>query len=139
MANSKYHYDQYKSYKNQVNKIQGNVNKIIEIKERLANDFYDEQRNVNGKLEDLESDLKKAVRHDTQFNSAAVACNTYKEKGTTADAELNRAICALENEIIALGNQKSTAETNMNQNYNEYQSKQDEERQARLDALKNMF
>ena len=138
MADSNYYYRQYKSYKNQTNSLQDNINKLTAIKNSLVGEFYDEQSDVNKKLDDLKEDLNRAVRHDAKFNTIASTCNSYKEKGSTADADLNNIICALENEIAALNNQRSTAEYNMNQNYQQYQTKREEEQRAWWDSLRNL-
>ena len=63
----------------------------------------------------------------------------YKEKGSTADSGLSSAIYAIENEIAQLQNQKSTAEGNMEQSYQQYQTKKTEERQKMLEQLKGLF
>ncbi len=138
MADSNYYYRQYKSYKKQTSSLQDNINKLVAIKNSLTGEFYDEQGNVNKELDELKEDLNRAVRHDSRFNNIASNCNSYKEKGSTADANLNSVICALENEIAALNSQKSTAEYNMNQNYQQYQTKKDEEQQAWWDSLRNL-
>ena len=139
MADSKFFDNQYRSYKNQVKSLQKDLTKLIRIRDSLTGDFYDEQSNVNRELDDLKEDLNKAVRHDGKFSNNASLCNVYKEKGSTADSGLSGAINAIENEIAQLQNQKSTAEGNMEQSYQQYQTKKTEERQKMLEQFKGLF
>ncbi len=139
MADSKFFDNQYRSYKNQVKSLQKDLTHLIRIRDSLAGDYFDEQGSVNRELDDLKEDLNKAVRHDGKFSSIASSCNVYKEKGSTADSGLSSAIYAIENEIAQLQNQKSTAEGNMEQSYQQYQTKKTEERQKMLEQLKGLF
>lgn len=136
MADSKFFDNQYRSYKNQVKSLQKDLTMLIRIRDSLTGDFFDEQSNVNKELDDLMEDLNKAVRHDGKFSSIASSCNAYKEKGSTSDSGLSSAISAIESEIAQLNNQKSTAEGNMEQSYQQYQAKKTEERQKMLDQFK---
>lgn len=138
MANSSYYYGQYKAHKKKVNVLNSNIFNLLSIKNSLEVDFHDEQSSVNKELDDLKDDLNKAVRHDYKFANIASQSNSYKEKGSTADVNLNSGICALENEIATLNNQKLTANNNMNQNYQMYLTKKEEERQAWLESI-NIF
>lgn len=139
MADSKFFDNQYKSYKNQVKSLQKDLTKLIRIRDSLTGDFFDEQSNVNKELDDLKEDLDKAVRHDGAFSSIASSCHAYKEKGSTADSGLSSAIYAIESEIAQISNQKTTAEGNMQQSYQQYQAKKTEERQKMLEQLKGLF
>ncbi len=136
MANSGYYYNQYNSYKTQATGYDKNIKALIKIKENLINDFYDEQSNVNKELSDLKDDLNKSVRHDSKFTVIASGCESYKEKSTTADTNLNSVIIALENEIASLNNKKRTAEQNRDAQYQRYNTEKQQERQAWLDSLK---
>jgi hypothetical protein len=136
MANSGYYYNQYNSYKTQAAGYDKNIKALIKIKENLINDFYDEQSNVNKELSDLKDDLNKSVRHDSKFTVIASGCESYKEKSTTADTNLNSVIIALENEISSLNNKKRTAEQNRDAQYQRYNTEKQQERQAWLDSLK---
>lgn len=139
MANSSYYYSQYNSYKAQVSDYDKNINALTKIKDSLVNDFYDEQSNVNKELSDLKEDLKKSVRHDSKFITIASECETYKEKSTTADVNLNSVVIALENEIADLGGKKTTAEQNRDAQYQSYRTAKQQEYQDWLNSLKNIF
>lgn len=139
MPNSSYYYSQYRQYKNSVASLQRNIETLTRIRDSIAGDYYDEQRNVNQELNDLKEDLGKAARHDNSWNTIVSQCESYKEKASTADGNLYAAIDYLDAEISSLSSQKSTAETNREQSYSDYQSKRDEERQAWLDSLKKKF
>jgi len=136
MANSSYYYNQYKKYKAQASNYDKNIQTLTKIKDNLTNNFYDEQSNVNKELSDLKDDLNKAVRHDSSFLTIASGCESYKEKSSTADSDLNNVIIALENEIAALNGKKTTAEQNRDAQYQSYSTKKQEERQAWFDSIK---
>lgn len=139
MANSNYYHNQYNSYKSEMSGYDKNLKALIKIKDSLVNDFYDEQSNVNKELNDLKDDLNKSVRHDYNFNVIASGCESYKEKVTTADTNLNSVVIALENEINSLSAKKSIAEQNMNTQYQNYNNAKEEERRAWIESLKNIF
>lgn len=139
MARSSYYYDQYNSYKKEASECDKNIKTLIKIRDSLTSDFYDEQSNVNKELSDLKDDLKKSVRHDSKFSVIASECESHKEKSTTADADLNSAVIALENEIATLNQKKSVAEQNRDTQYRSYTTAKQEERQEWLDSLKNIL
>lgn len=139
VAGSSYYYGQYNSYKKEASRYDKNIKALIKIRDSLTSDFYDEQSNVNKELSDLKDDLKKSVRHDPKFSVIASECESYKEKSTTADANLNCAVIALENEIATLNQKKSVAEQNRDAQYRSYTTAKQEERQAWLDSLKNIL
>lgn len=136
MADSGYYYRQYCSYKSQAEGYEKNIKALKNIKDRLESDFEDEQRNVNKELRDLESDLKEAVHHDSKFYNIASKCETYNEKGTSADAQLSSAVGALEDEISDLNKKKEDAEKNRDTSYKNYESAKQAEKEAREKALK---
>ncbi|MGN0317020.1 MAG: hypothetical protein ACI4E1_03690 [Lachnospira sp.] len=139
MANSNYYYNLYKQYKNTVLSLQKYINYLTKIRDGISSDFYDEQRNVNQELNDLKEDLKKATRHDSSWDTITSQCESFKEKASTADGNLDSAIDYLDAEIRSLCSQKSTAESNRDQAYRNYQCKKDEEYKAWLESLKQMY
>lgn len=139
MASSSYYYNKYKDYKDKVKTLQGQITKLKNIKNGLTNDFYDEQSNVNQELNELKEELKNSVRHDLKFNTIVSGCNKYKEKTSTADKSLNGVVEALESEISSLSTKKQTAESKQDSYYRSYQREKENERQRRLDLLKNIF
>lgn len=132
MANSGYYYNLYKQYKDKASSLQKNIDALTKIKNTLSGDFYDEQSAVNTELNDLKEDLNKAVRHDSIWLTTASKCESYKEKASSADSNLDSALDYLEAEISSLRTQKSQAETDSNNAYSRYQTeKANEEREAR--------
>ena len=139
MANSTYYNNLYKQYKNTASSLQKNIDALKKIRNGLSSDFFDEQRNVNQELNDLKEDLQKATRHDNSWNTIASQCESYKEKASSADGNLDPAMDYLDAEICSLESQKSTAESNRDQAYSNYKSKKDEEYKAWLESLKNIL
>lgn len=135
MEKSKYYRDQCKAYEKEANKYGKNIDELQKIKNMLLNQFYDEQSNVNKELNDLKSDLNKAVRYDSGFSAKISQCEWHKEKVSTADSNLKNAINALENEIATLGGKKMTAEQNYNTQLNNYNTAKQEEKNKLIAAL----
>ncbi|MCM1543140.1 MAG: hypothetical protein NC121_18035 [Blautia sp.] len=143
MASSSYHYGKYQEYKKLAQRYGKNISALTDIKNNLTGSFCDEQGDVNRELDELKEDLNKAVRHDSRFSVIAGGCDMYKERSTTADACLNHAVIALENEIASLNARKMTAEQNSDaeyRNYEEAKRREDEEREEQrrrwLESLK---
>lgn len=131
MANSSYYYGLYKKYQKEVEDYEKNIEELKNIKNSLTSDFYDEQKNVNGELNDLKEDLDKAVRYDYKFNENANECQKTKEKTSNADGNLNNVIIAMENEISSLQLKKKVSEENRDSNYRQYEN----QRKAELEEL----
>lgn len=139
MASSSYYYSLYTQYKAEVSNLQKNIEALTKIVNGISSDYYDEQSNVNRELNDLKEDLQKAVRHDNTWNTIASKCESYKEKSSSADSNLNSASSYLNEEIRSLNSKKSTAESNRDQAYRDYESAKDAEYQAWLDSLKKLI
>lgn len=139
MADSDYYNDLYKQYKKKAGEYKDNIRELTKIKNKLTENFYDEQNNVNKKLSNLEEDLLKSVRHDSAFSSIAAKSVSFKEKSTASDYNLRCVVTALEDEIAALNNKKDTAERNKKDSYEQYQTRKQEERQEFLNSLMGNF
>lgn len=139
MANSSYYYNLYNQYKNMATSLQKNIDSLTKIRNGISEDFYDEQHSINQELNNLKEDLKKATRHDATWTTIASQCESYKEKASTADGNLNSAFDCLEAEINSLESQKNTAESNRDQAYRDYQREKDEEHKEWLEKLKNIL
>lgn len=139
MANSSYYYNLYKQYRSKAASMQKNINSLIKIRNAIAGDYYDEQRNVNQELNDLKEDLQNAVRHDASWTTIASQCESYKEKASTADGNLDSSLDSLEAEISTLNTQKRMAESDRDQAYRDYQDERDNERREMLEKLKKIF
>lgn len=139
MANSLYYLGQYHQYKSTVKSLNKNIEALTNIRNKLGSDYYDEQGNTNKELNDLKEDLNKAVRHDGNWDAIASQCELYKEKAATADTNLNSAIDYLDEEIRSLNSQKSTAESNQNQAYSNYQTQKNSEIQDVIETVTSIF
>lgn len=136
-TNSSYYYNQFNTYKKEAADCDKNIKVLTKIKESLTDDFYDEQSSVNVQMCNLKEDLEKAVRHDGTFSRMASSYEVYKEKTSTADKSLNNVVIALENEIAALGNKKTTAEQNSDEQYQSYNDAKQQEKQEWMNSLIN--
>lgn len=130
MPNSKYYNQKYKQYKEEAKNLGKNESTLSKVLSNLRDTFDDEVRNVNNEYEDLKSDLKKAIRHDSTFTVAADGLPAKKEKRTSSDSKLSSAITSLENELRSVQQKKKTAETNRDTNKTNYDNKKREEREA---------
>lgn len=138
MEGSSYYNNLYKQQKKDVKEFSRNTEVLKKILNTLTRDFYDEQSDVNGELDDLKEELNKAVRHDAKFNILANESYLYKEKSTTADTYLDSVVVSLENEIASLNSKKASAEQNMDYYHLKYEEKKEEERQQFFDSI-NIF
>lgn len=137
MSSSDY-YKEYLSQRKTVNTLQNNIDTLTSIKNAISSDYFDEQRNVNQELNDLKEDMNKSVRHDSSWIAIASGCEIFKEKASSADPCLSSAINNIDWEIASLSSQKSTAETNRDTAYANYQSQKERERQEWLEKLKSL-
>ena len=138
MAGSGYYYDRYKEDRGKVNRLAGNISSLTQIKQALFNNFFDEQKSVNGGVDDLIEDLHRAVRHDSQFQATADRCHSDKEKAVTDDEDLSRVLDSIEGEISSLNTQKAEAERSRDANWRSYENAKEEEHRAWLESLKNV-
>lgn len=136
MADSSYYYDKYIEYKNKASEYEKNISSLQSIKDNLARNFYDEQKNVNGELGDLKDDLQKAVRYDTSFNQVIADLDDFEEAKTEQDGDLGKTLTNLGEEISALDKKKQSAEGSRDYYYKEYKDAKDREWQERMDKLK---
>lgn len=130
MPSSKYYNQKYKQYKEEAKNLGKNETALNKILSNLRDTFDDEVRNVNNEYEDLKSDLKKAVRHDSTFMVAADSLPGKKERKTNSDSKLYSAISSLESELQSVQQKKTTAESNRDTNKQNYDNKKREERDA---------
>lgn len=137
MATSSDYYNLYKQYMSSATSMGSSIRALEKIRDKIYNDFYDEQSYVNKELDDLKEDLLKAARHDNSWDTIAYQCESYKEKGATADGNLDSALSYLDAEISSLKSQKGTAEASRDQALSDYRSKRSEEYQAWLNSLKS--
>lgn len=135
MANSSYYYNLYKQKKNAVKSYEDDIDDLRKALSNLTDTMGDEIRAVNNELEDLKSDLNKAIRHNAKFTSRANAVTSEKEKTVTADPHLSVAVRELEEEISRLNGLKTTAINDRDYYYRKYKEKKEEERRELLDKI----
>lgn len=135
MANSSYYYNLYKQKKNAVKSYEDDIGDLHKALSNLTDTMGDEIRAVNNELEDLKSDLNKAIRHNAKFTSRANAVTSEKEKTVTADPHLSVAVRELEEEISRLNGLKTTAINDRDYYYRKYKEKKEEERRELLDKI----
>lgn len=135
MANSSYYYNLYKQKKNAVKSYDGDIADLRKALNNLTDTMNDEIRAINNELEDLKSDLNKAIRHNATFTSRANAVTVEKEKAVTADASLSIVVSELEEEISRLNGLRTEAISDRDYYYRKYQEKKEEERREFLNKI----
>lgn len=134
MASSSYYYNLYKQKKSAV-KSYDDIGDLRKALNNLTDTMNDEIRAVNNELEDLKSDLNKAIRHNAKFTSRANAVTSEKEKAVTADPNLSVVVRELEEEISRLSGLRTTAINDRDYYYRKYKEKKEEERRELLDKI----
>ena len=127
MANSKYYKDQYKKYKQEAKDLQKYSDQLQKAYDNLQNTFSDEISAVNTEYDDLKTDLKKAIRHNSSFTGGANGLYGKREKSIYNDSKTSAALSYLEDELRSLNNKKQTAEYNRDYNKTKYDNKKKEE------------
>lgn len=135
MASSSYYYSLYKQKKDAVKSYEDDIGVLKKVSSNLTDTMGDEIRAVNNELEDLKSDLNKAIRHNASFTSRANAVTDEKEETVTADPHLSIAVRELEEEISRLDGLKTTAINERDYYYRKYKEKKEEERRELLDKI----
>lgn len=137
MANSNYYYDEYKQNKNNARKYEDSLKKLNNIYADLIYNMGDEISSINGKLEDLKSDLFKSIRHNGYFEVRTDAITYEQERSVTSDSYLNIAIRCLEDELRKIGNKKNQSEQNRDYYYGQYREQKDQERREFFNNIFN--
>lgn len=135
MASSSYYYNLYKQKKSAVKSYDDDIGDLRKAMSNLTDTMSDEIRAVNNELEDLKSDLNKAIRHNAKFTSQANAVTAEKEKAVTADSNLSVTVRELEEEISRLSGLRTTAINDRDYYYRKYKEKKEEERRELLDKI----
>lgn len=135
MASSSYYYNLYKQKKSAVKSYDDDIGDLRKALNNLTDTMNDEIRAVNNELEDLKSDLNKAIRHNAKFTSRANVVTSEKEKAVTADPNLSVAVRELEEEISRLSGLRTTAINDRDYYYRKYKEKKEEERRELLDKI----
>lgn len=135
MTNSSYYYSLYKQEKSAVNSYDDNLKDLRKVLNNLTDTMNDEIRAINNELNDLKSDLKKSIRHNSKFTSRANAVTTEKENNVAADPNLSIAVREIEEEIAHVSRLKNTAIHDRDYHYREYKEKKEQEHQDFLDKF----
>ena len=135
MANSSYYYNLYKQRKSSVKTYDDDLKDLRTAFDKLTDTMGDEIRAINNELEDLKSDLKKCVRHNSKFTSHANAITSKKEKTVTADSHLSIVVRELQDEIYRISQLRNQAINEREYYYQKYKAKKEEERQNFLDKI----
>lgn len=135
MASSGYYKQQYKQYKEDAKNYEKYEKELEKIHGNLADDLYDEVKDVNKELDDLKADLKKAVRHNQFFTNKAEDFEDNKECNTSIDAQLSGAEGCISDEIGEVRRKKDNAIRERDRNKELYDDKKDEERAEFLGGI----
>lgn len=139
MPDSGDYYNLYITHKQTVTKLKENINSLNSIRNKILNNFDDEQRNVNKKIGNLQDDLDKAVRHDETWKDITSICEDDKENNSESDVNLKAALESLDAELSSLSIQKENAESERDQAYKDYEREKDEEYRRWVESLKQLF
>lgn len=138
MATSGEYYAEYKKQKELAEDYEKYAKKVQGYQDNLVNDCDDEIADINKKIDDLQSELKSAVRHNSTFDNNAAKLDDEKEKSVTnGSSGLSGAVSDLEQEHADLIRKKGDAEDARDRAWNDYQNAKEAEKQALIDAAKD--
>ena len=132
---SGYYHDLYKQNKNICKDCENDLKDLNKIYNNLTDDMGDKIHDVNVKMEDLKSDMLKAIRHNYTFTATANGVTTEKEKTVTADTYLGTTVSELQDEISRLNRKMNDAADQRDYYYSQYKAKKQEERQEFFDNI----
>ncbi len=127
MASSSYYYDLYKTKKAEVSKYEDYIDDLQDIYNNFSNYLNDKISNVNNEIDDLESDMAKAVRYNSVFTAVVNNLDDEKQPYLSSDSYLSKAKTELSEEITSLKSKKNTAEDKRDYYYTKYQEAKAEE------------
>ena len=138
MANSGTYYAEYKKQKELAEDYEKYAKKVQEYKDNLVNKCDDEISDINKKIDDLQGELKTAIRHNSVFDNNAADLDNEKEKSVTSGSSgLSGAVSDLAQEHTDLLRKKGDAEDARDRAWNDYQNAKEAEKQALIDAAKD--
>ena len=134
------YYAEYKKQKELAEDYEKYAKKVQEYKDNLVNKCDDEIADINKKIDDLQGELKTAIRHNSIFDNNAADLDNEREKSVTSGSSgLSGAVSDLTAEHSDLIRKKGEAEDARDQAYRDYDNAKEAEKQALIDAAKDLF
>ena len=131
MASSRYYYNQYCKYKNQVKDLKNKRSELEKIEKEFGrNPVYGDPNDYNKKIDRALGNHAKALSGDNAFNALYSALEAMKEKEVLGDSDLNTAHRSIQAEIRSLNNQISDAQNKQDEMWRKYQNAKYQERVA---------
>ena len=131
MASSRYYYNQYCKYKNQVKDLKNKRSELEKIEKEFGrNPVSGDPNDYNKKIDSALGNHAKALSGDNAFNALYSALEAMKEKEVLGDSDLNTAHRSIQAEIRSLNNQISDAQNKQDEMWRKYQNAKYQERVA---------
>ena len=131
MASSRYYYNQYCKYKNQVKDLKNKRSELEKIEKEFGrNPVSGDPNDYNKKIDRALGNHAKALSGDNAFNALYSALEAMKEKEILGDSDLNTAHRSIQAEIRSLNNQISDAQNKQDEMWRKYQNAKYQERVA---------
>jgi len=131
MASSRYYYNQYCKYKNQVKDLKNKRSELEKIEKEFGrNPVSGDPNDYNKKIDRALGNHAKALSGDNAFNALYSALEAMKEKEVLGDSDLNTAHRSIQAEIRSLNNQISDAQNKQDEMWRKYQNAKYRERVA---------
>ena len=131
MASSRYYYNQYCKYKNQVKDLKNKRSELEKIEKEFGrNPVSGDPNDYNKKIDRALGNHAKALSGDNAFNALYSALEAMKEKEVLGDSDLNTAHLSIQAEIRSLNNQISDAQNKQDEMWRKYQNAKYQERVA---------
>jgi len=131
MASSRYYYNQYCKYKNQVKDLKNKRSELEKIEKEFGrNPVSGDPNDYNKKIDRALGNHAKALSGDNAFNALYSALEAMKEKEVLGDSDLNTAHRSIQAEIRSINNQISDAQNKQDEMWRKYQNAKYQERVA---------
>ena len=131
MASSRYYYNQYCKYKNQVKDLKNKRSELEKIEKEFGrNPVAGDPNDYNKKIDKALGNHAKALSGDNAFNALYSALEAMKEKEVLGDSDLNTAHRSIQAEIRSINNQISDAQNKQDEMWRKYQNAKYQERVA---------
>lgn len=135
MQSSSYYYNLHNQHWAKAKKYQKWIDYLSPLKSKLENNFDDDVRLVNNKIDDLQADLKCGVRLNDTYTKNAEDLENKKEESPVQDTTLSAAISSIGSEISSLQAKKANEEQWANEAYQNYLKALEEEKREAQEAL----
>lgn len=136
MANSAHYLAEFKSQDKKAKENEKYAEKVLGYKNNLEDDCDDEIADINKKIDDLQEELKSAVRHNSVFTNNAANLDDEKEKGVNnGDSGLSGALSDLRQEHSDLVRKQHDAEDARDRAWTDYTNALKEEAKEVIEGL----